>query len=161
MDHSHLWYATCCLGGLEANWNIGATPAGPDGNTTAKMHGDTFAILEGSQNVEAAWVVLQWLLGDAANELTQIYGGLPARLSLQGSYFDQLDAGAFAGKNIDWSVVVDAMGYPDNPNHEAGYPNELVARDAMGAFAEQFNNDPDFDVAAGLEELAALSLIHI
>jgi hypothetical protein len=45
------------------------------------------------------------------------------------------------------------MAYPDIPNHEAGYPNELVARDALAAFSEQFNNNPDFDVQAGLDEL--------
>ncbi len=154
MDQTHLWYATCCLAGLEANWGIGAMPAAPDGTTTAKMHGDTFAILEGSQNPEAAWEVLKWMLGDAAAELTQIYGALPARLSLQGTYFDELNTReTFVDQDIDWSVVTDAMGYPDNPNHEAGYPNELQARDALATFDEQFNNNPDFDVQAGLEEL--------
>ena len=52
-------------------------------------------------------------------------------------------------------MVTASMAYPDNPNHEEGYPNELQARDALAAFDEQLNNDPDFDVAAGLEELQA------
>jgi multiple sugar transport system substrate-binding protein len=153
MDHVHLWYATCCTGGLEADWDIAVMPAASDGTITAKMHADTFAILEGSKNPEAAFDVMQFLIGDAADELTQLYGGLPARLSLQGQYFDTLDASAFADKDITWDVVIASMSYPDNPNHEEGYPNELQARDALAAFDEQLNNNPDFDVAAGLEEL--------
>ena len=153
MDHVHLWYATCCTGGLEAEWDIAVMPAAPNGSTTAKMHADTFAILEGSDNPQAAFEVISWLIGEAADPLTQLYGGLPARLSLQSQYFDVLDAGAFADREITWSVVIDSMSFPDNPNHEEGYPNELQARDALAAFDEQLNNDPDFDVAAGLEQL--------
>ncbi|MEM8859852.1 MAG: extracellular solute-binding protein, partial [Chloroflexota bacterium] len=152
MSHVHLWYATCCLGGLEANWDLAVMPADLNGDITAKMHADTFAILEGSDNPDAAFEVMQYLIGDAAGELTQIYGGLPARLSLQSAYFDALDAGQFAGMDINWDVVTASMAYPDNPNHEEGYPNELQARDALAAFDEQLNNNPDFDVAAGLEE---------
>lgn len=153
MDHVHLWYATCCTGGLEADWDIAVMPAAPDGTITAKMHADQFAILEGSENPEAAFTVLQWMMGEAANDFAQVYGALPARLSLQDSYFDALDAGQFADKDITWQVVIDSMGYPDNPNHEEGYPNELQARDALAAFDEQLNNNPDFDVEAGLEQL--------
>ncbi|MEM7333190.1 MAG: extracellular solute-binding protein, partial [Chloroflexota bacterium] len=155
MDHVHLWYATCCTGGLEADWDIAVMPAAPDGTITAKMHADTFAILEGSDHPDEAFEVLSWLIGEAADPLTQLYGGLPARLSLQSQYFDTLDAGAFADKDITWDVVTASMSFPDNPNHEEGYPNELVARDALAAFDEQLNNNPDFDVAAGLDELAA------
>jgi multiple sugar transport system substrate-binding protein len=153
MDHVHLWYATCCTAGLDDAWDIAVMPAAPDGTITAKMHADTFAILEGSKNPDAAWTVLTYLIGEAADPLTKLYGGLPARLSLQSAYFDALDADAFAGKDITWSVAVDSMAYPDNPNHEEGYPGELEVRDALTAFDEQLNNNPDFDVAAGLEEL--------
>ena len=134
MDHVHLWYATCCTGGLEANWDLAVMPMDLNGDITAKMHADTFAILEGSENPEAAFEVMSYLIGDAADDLTQLYGGLPARLSLQGAYFDKLDADQFADKDINWDVVVASMAYPDNPNHEEGYPNELQARDALGCF---------------------------
>jgi multiple sugar transport system substrate-binding protein len=155
MDHVHLWYATCCTAGLEANWDLAVMPAAPDGSITAKMHADTFAILEGSEHPEEAFVVMSYLLDEAADDLTQLYGGLPARLTLQSAYFDKLDADAFADKDINWDVVTASMAYPDNPNHEEGYPNELQSRDALAAFAEQMNSNPDFDVAAGLEELRA------
>ncbi|MFT5194276.1 MAG: multiple sugar transport system substrate-binding protein, partial [Candidatus Promineifilaceae bacterium] len=155
MDQVHLWYATCCTGGLEANWDLAVMPAAPDGSITAKMHADTFAILEGSEHPQEAFEVMSYLIDEAADELTQLYGGLPARLSLQSAYFDKLDADAFADKDINWDVVTASMAYPDNPNHEEGYPNELPARDALAAFSEQMNNNPDFDVEAGLAELQA------
>lgn len=155
MTHVHLWYATCCVAGLEANWNIAPMPAAPDGTITAKMHADTFSILKQSENPDAAFTVLQYMITDAASELAQIYGGLPARQSLQSDYFDTLDAGQFEGMDINWDVVTASMAYPDNPNHEEGYPGELQLRDVIAAFSEQLNNNPDFDVQAGLDEMIA------
>lgn len=153
MTHVHLWYATCCVGGLEANWNVAPMPAAPDGTITAKMHGDTFSILKGTENPQEAYEVLLYLTGDGANDLVQIYGAMPARLSLQETYFDTLSANQFAGKDINWEVVSTSAAYPDNPNHEEGYPGELEVRAALDRYNQRHGNEADFDVEAGLEEL--------
>jgi ABC-type glycerol-3-phosphate transport system substrate-binding protein len=53
-----------------------------------KMHADTFGILKGSKNPNAAFEVLTYMLSpEVAPKLLNIYGGMPARLSLQGDYF--------------------------------------------------------------------------
>jgi multiple sugar transport system substrate-binding protein len=55
MMHNHLWYvATWALGEVNFNWDLAATPS-YNGEITSKMHADTFGILKGSKNPEAAF----------------------------------------------------------------------------------------------------------
>lgn len=148
----HMWYATCCVGDIQAAWNVAVMPSA-NGQTTAKLHADTFAITKGSDNPDAAFEVLQFLIGEAAPELLQIYGGMPARTSLQDSFFDELDAGQFAGMGIEWDVVSASLAYNDNPNHEAGLPNSQEAQDCYNRVTNKLFVDPDFDVNAALDQL--------
>lgn len=150
MANVHLWY-TCCIGELEAAWDVAVVPS-HNGVTTAKMHADTFGIMKGSQNQEAAFEVLTYLLGEKAGELTTIYGGMPARLSLQESYFDTLSAN-YPDQEINWDVVVASMSYPDNPNHEEGLPDFLKATDRYNAFVQLISNEPGLDIDAEIETL--------
>lgn len=154
MASVHLWYATCCMGGLDAEWDTAVVPS-YNGQITAKMHADTFSILRTTEHPDAAFTVLRYLIGDAAAELSQIYGGMPARLTLQDSYFDALSTNQFAGQDINWDVVVASAGYPDNPNHEEGMPSELEARDRLNEFTQFLDQNSGVDVAAELETLTA------
>ena len=47
--------------------------------TTAAFNADTFRIMKDSKHPDEAFEVLTYLLGDAAPQLLQIYGGMPAR----------------------------------------------------------------------------------
>lgn len=152
MSAVHLWYATCCIGDLEADWNVAAMPAA-DGQITSKLHADTFAITEASEHPEEAFEVLQYMIGDGAPELLQLYGGMPARTSLQDSFFDELDSGQFAGMDIDWDVFTESLAYNDNPNHEAGLPNSQEAQDCYGRVQSLLFVDPNLDVDAALDQL--------
>ncbi len=152
MDAVHLWYATCCVGDLEAAWNVAPMPSA-NGQTTAKLHADTFAITKSSDHPEEAFEVLQYLLGDAASELLKIYGGMPARTDLQDSFFDELDAEQFAGLDINWDVVSASLAYNDNPNHEAGLPNSQEAQDCYNRVTNKLFVDPDYDVDAAFDQL--------
>ena len=154
MDHIHLWYATCCTGNINENaqWGIAVMPE-VNGQTTAKMHADTFAISKSTEHPEEAFTVLTYLLGEAVPDLAAVYGGLPARIPLQDSFFADLDANQFPDQDINWQVVIDSMSYPDNPSHEEGYPNELEARDRLNAFNQLIDNNPDMDIDAEIETL--------
>lgn len=147
----HLWYLQCCMTGLEDDWGLAAVPS-YNGTITAKMHGDTFSIMESTQNPEAAFEVLTYLVGDAAADLTSIYGAMPARISLQDSFFQSIDE-QFADQDVNWDVVVDAMAYPDNPSHEEAMPAMLEAIDRYTTFTQELDNNPDFDLEAGVDEL--------
>lgn len=90
MIHIHMWYvAPWALGNVDFDWNLAATPS-YNGTITAKMHADTFGILKGCPTPDEAFAVLTYMLSkEHVSELLIIYGGIPARLSLQSDYFSQ------------------------------------------------------------------------
>ncbi len=119
MARTMLWY-TCCTSGLTAKWDIGAQPS-YNGQTYAPADADTFRIWKGTKNPDAAFTVLQYLLGDAANDLALAYGGFPARPDLQDA---AIKAKAEAFPSVEnWSIVVPSLDYAAVPHHESAYPN--------------------------------------
>jgi multiple sugar transport system substrate-binding protein len=67
----HIWYAGCCVGNVKAQWDNYCVPS-YKGVTTAKMHADTFEIMKASKNPDAAFQVMTYLVGPAANDLLNI-----------------------------------------------------------------------------------------
>lgn len=141
MNPNHTWY-TCCFEGV--NWDIAAIPS-YNGQTTAKLHADTFGILKASKNPDAAFEVYMLMLGEFAPELLQVYGAFPGRASLQEEALVTFQENF---PNADVQVFVDALSYPDNPNHESGMPNFLKATDTYTTFAATIQSTPDLDLAA-------------
>jgi len=154
MAHLHLWYvATWALGDVNFSWDLAATP-NYDGEITSKMHADTFGILKGSRNPEAAFKVLTYLLSpEVAPQLLDIYGGMPARISLQESWLNNYFETNFPGQNIDKQVVIDSMEYADNPNHESYMPSFLETTDRYNEFWNRLANEPGLDFDAELATL--------
>jgi multiple sugar transport system substrate-binding protein len=146
MTPIHTWY-TCCYEGV--NWDVAAIPS-YQGNITAKMHADTFGILKATENADAAFEVLSLMLGEFAPELLQVYGGLPARLSLQESALATMQE---SFPDADLEVFIGAMDYPDNPNHESGMPNFLKASDTYATFASDYQNTPGLDLDAEIDKM--------
>jgi multiple sugar transport system substrate-binding protein len=113
-----------------------------------------------SKHPKEAFEVLTYLLGEKALELTTAYGGMPARLSLQEGFYtgyaETLAAG-YPSNNFDvnWDVAVQALSYPDNPNHEEGMPNFLEASDRYAQYLQVVDNNADADVDAELDLLKA------
>ncbi|SDK83569.1 carbohydrate ABC transporter substrate-binding protein, CUT1 family [Glycomyces sambucus] len=152
MGYTHLWYATCCMAGFEGTWDTAVAPS-YDGTTTAKLHADTFSITKDTEHPDEAFEVLTYLIGDAAETLTQTYGGMPARISLQDGYFERVGAANFEGQDINWDVAVEGMTYVDNPSHEGGMPNFLESEAVLAEYATKFNQEEGLDIPT---ELAAL-----
>jgi multiple sugar transport system substrate-binding protein len=147
---THLWY-TCCLGDV-ANWDLAVQPE-YEGVITAKLHADTFRIMEGSDNQAAAFEVLSYLLGEASGELLAVYGGVPARTEQQDEFFATLDETYTQG--VNWQVAIDSLDYPDNPNHESNMPNFQLADDRVGQFGSVLQTEAGLDVQAEMDELIA------
>jgi len=157
MIHIHLWYvAPWALGNVDFDWNIAATP-NYRGTITAKMHADTFGILKGCPTPDEAFEVLTYMLSkEHANELLTIYGGMPARLSLQPEYFKLYTETNFPNKtDIHWDTVVEAMAYADNPNHESWMPSFQETTDRYNEFWNYLANTPGVDFDAEVEKLQA------
>ncbi|MGC9523673.1 MAG: ABC transporter substrate-binding protein, partial [Anaerolineae bacterium] len=146
MTPIHTWY-TCCF--EDVNWDVAAIPS-YEGNITAKLHADTFAIPACSADPDASFQVLSLMLDEFAPELLQVYGGLPARASLQESALATMQENF---PNADLNVFVEALNYPDNPNHEAGMPNFNKASDRYTTFGSLYQSDPNLDLDAELDKL--------
>lgn len=148
MAHTHTWY-TCCFDIQKLNWDIAVMPT-INGKITAKLHGDTFAILKQSKNQEAAFKVLTKMVVDP--ELEQIYGGLPAKIEDRPAFFAAFDARTAPNK-IDWSVAEEMLKYPDLPNHESWLPNLIKANDLFGKFRTLMDQTPGLNMDQEIDKL--------
>lgn len=154
MVQTHLWLYGCCVGNVDFDYDLAAMPTNEfTGEPTAKMHADTFGILQGSDNPEAAWEVLKYFLGEKAADMTALYGGMPARLSLQDQFFDNFATTVPNGENVNWQVVVDSMAYADNPNHEGYMPSPQEANDRYNEFWTLLGTEAGRDVQADIDLL--------
>jgi multiple sugar transport system substrate-binding protein len=159
MGETHLWY-TCCIDTKNVpHLDVAVVPS-YDGNVTSKMHGDTFAIMAGSKHPKEAFKVYSYMLGEGAQDLYGIYGGLPARTSQQADFFKGLDT-KFAPNKIDWQVFLDMIPHLDAPNHELGLPNNNKANDAFIALGADLRSNAKLDLDARFAKLASdLDLIY-
>lgn len=149
MATTHLWY-TCCI--ADDGWQAAPMPT-YDGVATAKLHADTFRILNTTEHPEEAFEVLTYLIGDASLDLLSVYGGMPAREADRATFFEGLDEKYPQG--VNWDVAMESLNYPDSPSHEAWMPNFNKAEDRLQNFTTFLASTPDLDVAAELETLVA------
>lgn len=152
----HLWFMGWGTADLDAAWDLAPVPS-YNGVTTAKLHADTFGILNTTDNPEAAFEVMSFLLTEEAEELTTLYGGMPARLSLQDGFFGRFEEtiGEFEDPDfvVNWDAAIQGLAYPDNPNHEEGMPSFLEASARYTEFQTEADNAADYDVQAGLDAM--------
>jgi multiple sugar transport system substrate-binding protein len=148
MSWTHTWY-TCCFDLSKTSWDIAVVPT-INGKITAKLHGDTFAILKDSKNQQVAFDVLSKMV--VAKDLYQIYGGIPAVVADRPEFFAALDARAAPNK-IDWAVADEMLKYPDLPNHEAWLPNLIKANGLFTEFRTKMDQTPDLDMDQAIAQL--------
>jgi len=149
MAQSHLWY-TCCLEDTE--WDAAAMPS-YDGVITARLHADTFRVLNSTDNPTEAVEFLTYLVGEASLDLLSVYGGMPARPDDQQAFFDDLDERYTQG--VNWDVVRASLNYPDVPSHEEPLPNNNQANDRLDSFLSLLRSEPGIDVQAEIDALLA------
>jgi multiple sugar transport system substrate-binding protein len=166
MGLSHLWY-TCCVSATdedgnfveEPNWDVAVVPSN-DGEVTANFNADTFRILAASNHPEEAFTFLTYLLGDASEQLLQLYGGLPGRPEDQETFFAGLDERFPQG--VDWQVARDGLDPEllDDPSFEGYVPNYPEAFTAIQAKLTELRStdglDMDAEIAAFTEELQGI-----
>ncbi|MBX3061734.1 MAG: extracellular solute-binding protein [Anaerolineae bacterium] len=148
-----LWY-TCCLGDLKSNWDIGVVPS-YNGTYYAPADADTFRILKSSKNPEAAFEVMQYLLGDGALQLLTAYGAFPARADIQESFVKALSEKYPSVTN--WQIIQPSLEKAPSPHHESYVPNYNKVNDRLTTFRQLVYGDTgkDLDVNAELDKLQA------
>ena len=148
MTWCHTWYFTS-FDTSKLSWDIAIMPS-VNGKITAKLHGDTFAIMKDSKHQDVAFKVLSAMVNDP--DLPIIYGGMPAVVANRPAFFAQLDAKAAPNK-IDWSVAQEMLKYPDLPNHEAWMPNLAKANSLLGAFRTMMDQTPGVNMDDAIAKL--------
>jgi len=145
------WY-TCCLGDLKGNWDLAVTPS-YNGTYYAPADADTFRIYKGTKNPDAAFTVLQYLLGEGAGDLLAAYGAYPARPDLQAAAIDKQKATYPSVKN--WDAVAPSLEYATVPHHESYYPNYAKGQQRFNDFRTLMYGDTGetMDVKAELDKL--------
>jgi multiple sugar transport system substrate-binding protein len=147
---THTWY-TCCFDLSKTKWDIAVVPQ-INGTTTAKLHGDTFAIMNASKNKAVAFKVLSKMVVD--KDLPIFYGGMPAVAADRPAFFAAMDAKAAPNK-IDWSVAEAMVNYPDLPNHESWLPNMVKANDLFTAFRTLMEQTPNLNMDDQIKKLTS------
>jgi len=155
MGLTHLWYTCCVTPPSDAtvtvpNWDVGVVPS-YNGKTTAKMHGDTFGIMEATTHAEEAFKVYTYLIGEGSADLYTIYGGLPARQAQQADFFADLTE-RFAPNEVDWQVFLDMIPYLEVPGHELVLPNVAKAHDGFLKLGSDLRSTPGLDIDARLAQ---------
>lgn len=148
MSWTHTWY-TCCFDNSKISWDIAVVPT-INGKITAKLHGDTFAIMKDSKNQDVAFKVLSDMV--VSPELAVIYGGMPAVVADRPAFFEAKSKAA-APNVIDWTVAEAMLAYPDLPNHESWLPNLAVANNLFGAFRTAMDQTPDMNMDEAIAKL--------
>ena len=154
MNESHSWFTCCVYPAAPAkpkvkDFGFAIAPA-YNGTITAKLHADTFSLLESTKVPDAAFKAMTALV--ASGELLTLYGAFPADPSKQDAFFKATDAN-FPGVKLDWSVPQAMLSYPDIPNHQSFVPNYAKAKPAWQAFQNKYRTTEGVDIDAELATL--------
>ena len=155
MSTNFLW-STYGLSDLE-DWDMAAVPS-YNGTTTSSLNADTFRILKTTKHPDEAFQFLQYLLGDAAQELQAAYGAFPARTADQAAGIQALKDQFPKDPTVDWQVAVDSLQYPDNPNSESFMPayNETLGLIGSGGkYLTRWGKQPGLNMDTEFTNLQA------
>ena len=131
MWETHTWMSYAWDSWSEKfTWDIGATPAGPNGKIINVVDADTAVIPTASKHQNEAWEVMKWLFEpEQYKVLIKNYGCLPADKELIKNWVAERST-EYPG--VDFQVFVDALDYLEPPpNHEAWVPNYTKVMDVM------------------------------
>jgi multiple sugar transport system substrate-binding protein len=131
MARTMFWYTCCVPATAKAKWDLGVQPS-YNGKTYAPADADSLRIMKATKNPDAAFTVMQYLLGDGASSLLTAYGAYPARPDLQKAVL-AADAVKFPSVT-HWDIVPDQMANAVAPHHESNYPNFNKGQDRFQQF---------------------------
>jgi multiple sugar transport system substrate-binding protein len=153
MANAHLWY-TCCIrdeaGAGRQFWDLAVMPE-YEGTATSKLQADTFRILSSTENPEAAFDVLTYLLDEAAPLLLDAYDALSARQDLAAPYLAELDE--VFPQRVSWDAALAGLEFPDIPSYESNMPNSVNAELVIDTWDDQLTTQPNLDVPVAAEDL--------
>ena len=153
MSNNFLW-TTYGVADAGDDWDLAAIPS-HNGTTTSPLNADTFRILKDTKHPNEAFQALTYLLGEGADELLQLYGGMPARTADQDAFFEALGQTEGFPEEVDWQVARDSVQFADNPNFEAYMPKYNESLEVLTKYRTKWGSTPDLDMDAEIEALQA------
>jgi multiple sugar transport system substrate-binding protein len=124
-----------------------------EGEVAGRVDADTFRIWKGTQNPEAAFEVLSYLIGTGADTLLPVYGAMPAVASKTEAFFAQKSEEYPFVTPESWDVFVQGLAYPDAPSSEQYQPNSIQANARFTTFFDLLRNTEGLDFEAEYAQL--------
>ena len=155
MGLTQTWY-TCCLGDFAKAGNefqLGIQPLGPDGEVNGRIDADTFRVWKGTQNPEAAFEVLTYLITTGGDTLLPAYGAMPAIAEKTEAFFEKKSADYPFVTPESWDVFIQGLAYADTPSSEQYLPNSIEATARYATFADLLRNTEGLDFDAEYQKL--------
>ena len=119
------------------------------------FNADTFRIWKDTQHPEEAFQVLEYLFGDASEQLTTIYGAMPARADQQPAFFESLGSQFETQNPIDWKVTVESASHPDIPNFESAMPHYQETVDKLTEYGSRWGTESGVDMDQQIQDLTS------
>lgn len=151
MSLNFLW-TTYGVADAGTDWDLAAIPS-HNGKTTSPLNADTFGVLKGAKNPDAAFEALTYIQDEASETLLNLYGAMPARPEKQDAFFETL-AGNFENE-VDWQVAKDSVQFADDPNFEAPIPKYNETLNTLLTYRTKWVATPGLNMDTEIEALRA------
>lgn len=115
---SHTWYMPEGLVDLTFDYDIAPVPMAPNGSQIVRSDVDGFALVKGSDEQEAAWEFISWLVQpEQIIDVCEVYGCLPPVEEVESEFREVLEE---SWPGLDYDVIYEGLNYLDDP-HSDGY----------------------------------------
>ena len=106
---THTWYMPEGLNGITFKYDIAPVPMAPSGEQTVRADVDGFALVKGSDQQDAAWEFITWLVQpDQIVDVCLIYGCLPPIQAVEAKFRGIMEQ---KWPGLDYDVIYKGMDY--------------------------------------------------
>jgi multiple sugar transport system substrate-binding protein len=126
---THTWYMPEGLTGINFKYDIAPVPVSPTGKQIVRSDVDGFAMVKGSDQQEAAWEFMTWLVQpEQIVDVCLIYGCLPPVKAVEANFRNIMEQ---KWPGLDYDVIYNGLNYLDNPHSDAYVVEQQKISDVM------------------------------
>jgi len=150
---THTWYMPEGLTGINFKYDIAPVPVAPTGLQIVRSDVDGFAMVKGSDQQEAAWEFMSWLVQpEQIVDVCQVYGCLPPVKAVETKYRTIME-GKWPG--LDYDVIYQGLDHLDNPHSDAYVVQQQKINDGMNNALTLVYSGDNKDAKAILDKVNA------
>jgi multiple sugar transport system substrate-binding protein len=126
---THTWFMPEGLTGITFKYDLAPVPVAPTGKRIVRTDVDGFAMIKGSDQQEAAWEFMSWLVQpDQIVDVCLIYGCLPPIKSVEAKFRGIMEQ---KWPGLDYDVIYNGLNHLDNPHSDAYVVEQQKIGDVM------------------------------